>query len=47
MPTSHATLAAALRSPVTSAEDVETLEAFFQRPEVRAFYQDAEAPAQT
>lgn len=47
MPTSHATLAAALSSPITSAEDVETLEAFFKRPEVRAFYQDAEDPAHT
>ncbi|ALX82779.1 hypothetical protein APT56_06125 [Achromobacter denitrificans] len=47
MPTSHATLAAALSSPIISADDVETLEAFFKRPEVRAFYQDAEDPAHT
>lgn len=47
MPASHATLAAALRSPVTSAGDVETLDAFFNRPEVRAFYADVQAPEHT
>ncbi|MFM9894112.1 hypothetical protein [Achromobacter xylosoxidans] len=47
MPTSFASLAAALRSPVTSADDVETLDAFFQRPEVRAFYEQAQDPAHT
>ncbi|MCH3689070.1 hypothetical protein LZB47_08245, partial [Campylobacter lari] len=47
MSATHASLAAALRSPVTSADDVETLDAFFKRPEVRAFYEDAQDPAHT
>lgn len=47
MSTAHAPLATALQTPVTSADDLDTLEAFFQRPEVRAFYRDAEDPAHT
>ena len=47
MPSPHATLATALSAPVTSADDAETLDAFFKRPEVRAFYEDALEPAHT
>lgn len=47
MPAAHATLATALRTPVVSADDAETLDGFFKRPEVRAFYEDALASAHT
>lgn len=47
MSSPHATLATALSTPVTSADDAETLDAFFQRPEVRAFYEQAQDPAHT
>ncbi len=47
MPTSHAALADALRAPVGSPAELDTLEKFFQRPEVSAFYAEAQEPGET
>lgn len=47
MPTSHAALADALRAPVRSPADLDALEPFFQRPEVSAFYAEAQEPNET
>lgn len=42
-----ADLTAALSTPVRSADDLDTLEAFFERPEVRAFYAESQDEALT
>ncbi len=47
MPNSCTALADALRTPVRSPADLDTLEKFFQRAEVSAFYAEAQDPDET
>lgn len=47
MPTPFADLANALSTPVRSPNDLDSLEQFFKRPEVRAFYAQSQDDAQT
>lgn len=47
MPTPIIDLATALTAPVLGPDDVDTLERFFNRPEVRAFYSQSQDPAHT
>ena len=46
MTASDTTFAAALRTPVTTADDLDPLDQFFQRPEVSAFLARAREPGQ-
>ena len=46
MPASHTALAAALQTPVRTPADLDSLETFFKRPEVSAFYGDIQEPEQ-
>jgi len=47
MPNPFADLARALSTPVRSANDLDSLEQFFKRPEVRAFYAESQDDAHT
>ncbi|CAB3905147.1 hypothetical protein LMG1861_04509 [Achromobacter piechaudii] len=47
MPTPYADLARILSTPVRRPDDLDSLEQFFNRPEVRAFYAQCQDPAHT
>lgn len=47
MPATIADLATSLSAPILSPDDLDTLERFFKRPEVGAFYSQSQDPAHT